>query len=135
MRTIACALGRSPVTISREFARNADGDGAYASPGVGAESVATDHLQWHCAHAVLLLRGVPLATVDVGLAQRRELLIHLRQRLNDPLAHRQNRVCGGQKFLQQRPLEGRFVVRVCSSHRVTTLVRLMTRLLASMDGC
>ena len=31
VRAIACSLGRSPRTISRELARNADGDGAYAS--------------------------------------------------------------------------------------------------------
>ena len=31
VRAIARALGRSPGTVSRELARNADGDGAYAS--------------------------------------------------------------------------------------------------------
>jgi IS30 family transposase len=31
VRAIARTLGRSPGTISREFARNADDDGAYAS--------------------------------------------------------------------------------------------------------
>jgi len=64
VRAIARALGRSPGTVSRELARNADGDRRLPEPaGTGAEPVSAN--PWYASALATWLLPVPgLPTIN-----------------------------------------------------------------------
>ena len=76
---------------------------------------AVQHLQQHRTHELLRRDARPPA-LGVGLVHRRELRVHLGQRLVQPLADRAQRVGLRHEFLQLHRAEQRLVVRIRSSH-------------------
>jgi len=87
---------------------------------------AVEHLQQHGPHE-LLRSDARAAALHFGLVHRRELRVHLRQRVVDPLPDRSQWMLGRHEVLELARREQALVVTVGASHRRLTSGRSVHR--------